>query len=153
TRFVSCDSPLRQGSYRALASTANTFAREAAMDELAAMAGADPLEFRMRLLREQRLKNVLRAAADKFDWDSRDNQRAQKRGVGLASGTEKGSSVAACAEVEVVDNTIRVIRICQAFECGAIKKPHNVRAQVEGCIVMGLGGALTEAMAFEQGRV
>jgi CO/xanthine dehydrogenase Mo-binding subunit len=153
TQYVSSESPLRQGSYRALASTANTFAREAAIDELAEMAGADPLEFRLAHLEEGRLKDVLRSAAKKFDWARRRSAVAMNRGVGLACGTEKGSFVAACAEVEVVDRQIRVLSVCQAYECGAIQNPKNLQAQVEGCIIMGLGGALTEAMEFENGKI
>lgn len=153
TRFVSSNAPLRQGSYRALASTANTFARESVMDELAKLAGADPLEFRLRHLEEGRLKDVLRAAAETFNWVRRRTGRAANRGVGLACGTEKGSYVAACAEVEVVDGEIRVLDVCQAYECGAIQNPGNLRAQVEGCIMMGLGGALFEAIEFENGRI
>ena len=153
TRFVSADSPLRQGSYRALASTANTFARESAMDEMAELAAADPLEFRLQHLQDGRLKDVLQAAAAKFDWPRRRGDRARDRGAGLACGTEKGSFVAACAEVEVVDGTVQVLRVCQAYECGAVQNPGNLRAQVEGCLIMGLGGALHEEIEFENGQV
>ena len=101
TQFIACDAPLRTGSYRALASTANTFARECFMDELAAAADADPLSFRLRHLAPGRLRDVLVAATEKFDWPGRWKKRAADRGVGLACGTEKGSYVAACADVEV----------------------------------------------------
>lgn len=153
TRFLSTDSPLRQGSYRALASTANTFARESAMDELAELAGADPLEFRLKHLPEGRLKDVLSAAAERFNWGGRRQKRTGGHGIGLACGTEKGSYTAACAEVEVSDSGIKVTSVCQAFECGAIQNPGNLRAQVEGCIIMGLGGALTEEIRFQDGKV
>src|SRR5690606_12146460 len=140
TQFLASDSPLRQGSYRALASTANTFARESAMDDLAAAVGEDPLAFRLQHLPQGRLRDVLVAAATKFDWRSRQRDPARRRGVGLACGTEKGSYTAACVEVEVDDGHVRVLSVCQAFECGAIQNPSNLRAQVEGCIIMGLGG-------------
>ncbi len=153
TRFIAADSPLRQGSYRALASTANTFARESSMDELAELAAADPLEFRLRHLEPGRLKDVLQAAARKFQWSTRRSDRSPNRGVGLACGTEKGSYVAACVEVEVEGSAVRVLRICQAFECGAIQNPANLRTQVEGCLVMGLGGALFEEIEFQQGQI
>jgi isoquinoline 1-oxidoreductase len=153
TRFFATQSPLRQGSYRALATTANNFARECAMDELAALVDADPLEFRLKHLPDGRVKDVLKAAAEKFGWAERRNNRGENRGVGLACGTEKGSFVAACVEVEMVDSKPKVLSVCEAFECGAIQNPANVKAQVEGCIVMGLGGALTEAMAFKDGQV
>jgi CO/xanthine dehydrogenase Mo-binding subunit len=155
TQFVSCDAPLRAGSYRALASTANTFARECFMDELAAAADADPLGFRLDHLPAGRLRDVLSAATEKFGWSGRWKQHASNRGVGLACGTEKGSYVAACAEIEVDrhSGTVKVIHICQAFECGAIQNPENLRAQVEGCVIMGLGAALRERIDFADGKI
>src|SRR5262249_56722075 len=88
TEFHSTDSPLKQGSYRALASTANCFARESVMDELAAAVGMDPLEFRLKNLKEPRLRAVLEAAAKQFGWGKAKPEAG--RGVGLACGTEKG---------------------------------------------------------------
>ncbi|MHC5003880.1 MAG: xanthine dehydrogenase family protein molybdopterin-binding subunit [Planctomycetota bacterium] len=154
-RFRRSDSPLRQGSYRALAATANNFARESMIDELAEAAGEDPLGFRMRQLEPRRLRDVVARAAERFGWAERRARPAAGRGVGLACGAEKGSYVAACVEVEV-DRTLgeyRVLEVCQAFECGAITNPLNLQAQVEGCIIMGLGGALREDVRFERGRV
>lgn len=154
-QFVASQSPLRQGSYRVLAATANNFARECFMDELAHAAGADPLEFRLAHLANERLRNVLQAAAARFGWRERRNQRTAGRGIGLACGTEKGSFVAACVEV-AADRTagrIEVLGIWQAFECGAIQNPANLRAQVEGCIIMTLGGTLFEEIRFEGGRI
>ena len=123
------------------------------MDELAAMAQSDPLEFRLKHLDEGRLKDVLRAAARNFDWSGAVSSRLPNRGVGIACGTEKGSFVAACAEVEVTQGEPRVLRICQAYECGAIQNPANLRLQVEGALVQGLGGALYEAVEFSKGQI
>jgi isoquinoline 1-oxidoreductase len=155
TQFVPCDAPLRSGSYRALASTANTFARECFMDELSLAAGANPLAFRLGHLPAGRLRDVLVAAAEKFDWSAHWAKRMADRGVGLACGTEKGSFVAACAEVQVDRRTgsVTVKQICQAFECGAIQNPENLRAQVEGCVMMGLGAALRERIDFAGGKI
>jgi len=155
TRFFFSDSPLREGSYRALASTANCFARESFMDELASGAGADPLAFRLAHLADDRLRAVLQAAAERFRWPERRKNSRPPTGIGLSCGIEKGSYVAACAEVEIdrTQGTIKVVEIVQAFECGAIQNPDNLRAQVEGCIIMGLGGALSEEIRFENGRV
>lgn len=157
TEFKSCDAPLRSGSYRALASTANAFARESFMDELAAAAGADPLEFRIRYLTNDRLRAVLMAATERFGWKRawKKNPSRQKIGVGLACGTEKGSYVATCARIEVDDRagTFEVLQVCEAFECGAVQNPANLKAQVEGCIIMGLGGALREEMRFKDGKM
>jgi isoquinoline 1-oxidoreductase len=95
------DSPLRQGSYRCLGATANNFARESFMDELAVAAGADPLAFRLAHLENSRIRAVLEAAAKHFDWPRRREQTTTDVGVGLACGTEKNSVVAACVQVRV----------------------------------------------------
>jgi isoquinoline 1-oxidoreductase len=155
SQYVQSEPPLRHGSYRALASTANVFARESFMDELAHAAGRDPLAFRLAHLDEPRLKAVLEEAAGKFDWPSRVKKKDPNVGVGLACGTEKASFVAACAEVAVdrQQGTITVKRVCQAYECGAITSPDNLRSQVVGAIVMGLGPALGEEIRFEGGKV
>ena len=154
-QFVTSKPPLRHGSYRALAATANNFAREGFMDELAAAAGSDPLEFRLAHLDNSRLRAVLETAADKFGWKERVKKKSPNFGVGLACGTEKGSYVAACAEIEIdpKQNQIRVRHVCQAFECGAIVNPDNLLKQVQGAIIMGLGPALREQVRFEDGEI
>ena len=155
SRFVRSQGPLREGSYRALAATANHFARECFMDELAAAVAADPLTFRLAHLQEPRLRAVLETAAQRFGWTDRFARKQPGVGVGLACGTEKGSFVAACVEVaiEPKENRIQVRHICEVFECGAILDPDNTRSQVEGCIIMGLGPALQEEMMFENGEI
>ncbi|MGH7471621.1 MAG: molybdopterin cofactor-binding domain-containing protein [Longimicrobiales bacterium] len=151
--FLPAQTPLRQGSYRALAATANTFAREAHMDELAAAVGMDVLAFRLKNLRDDRLRAALTAAAEKFGWSRW--RAAPGRGIGIACGTEKGGYSATCAEVAVdrASGRLSVVRIVQAFECGAIVNPDGLENQVEGAVVMGLGGALWEAIEFEEGRI
>ena len=155
TRFIYCDSPLREGSYRGIAATANNFARECFMDELAGAAEKDPLEFRLVNLANPRLRDVLLAVTKRFRWEERRKQRRPGVGVGLACGTEKGSYVAACVEVETDrrKGALQVREFSMAFECGAILNPANLLAQVEGSVIQGLGGALTEAMEFEHGRL
>ncbi len=155
SRSVRSDAPLRQGSYRALAATANHFARESFMDELAHAAGADPLAFRLAHLKNDRLRAVLEKAAKEFGWADRRRQPAANTGVGLACGTEKGSYVATCAEVEVdrSNGAIQVRRVCQAFECGAVLNPANLVSQNQGCVIMGLGGALMEEIRFHDGTI
>ena len=152
---VASKPPLRHGSYRGLAATANNFARESFMDELAAAAGIDPLEFRLAHLDNARLRAVLELAAQKFNWKERAKKKRPNVGIGLACGTEKGSYVAACAEIEIdpAQNKIMVRHVCEAFECGAILNPDNLRKQVEGAIIMGLGPALREEMRFENGKI
>ncbi|MGA2797768.1 MAG: molybdopterin cofactor-binding domain-containing protein [Thermoguttaceae bacterium] len=154
-RFVQSDSPLRQSSYRALAATANNFARESFMDELAAAAGMDPLDFRLAHLENLRLRAVLEEAAKKFNWREKVKQKQPGIGFGLACGTEKNSVVAACAEIAVdqANNSFTVRHVCEAFECGAILNPANLTSQVQGCIIMGMGPALREEMRFENGAI
>jgi nicotinate dehydrogenase subunit B len=145
------ESPLRQGSYRGLAGTANHFVRESYMDELAHSVKMDPLEFRLKNLKDERMRNVLVAAADKFGWKNR--KKTTGHGFGLAAGQEKGGFVAAVAEVAVTGGAVKVVRVVQAFECGAVVNPEQLRNQVEGAVAMGLGGALFEAVEFADGKI
>jgi len=140
-------SPLRQGSYRGLAASANCFARESAMDELAAAAEMDPLEFRLKNLKDERLRAVLEAAAKRFEWKGR------KGHCGIACGIDKGGYVANCVQIELRGEEVKIVRIVAAFECGAIVNPMHLKNQVEGSIVMGLGGALFEAIQFADGKI
>ncbi len=147
------DSPLRQGSYRALAATANHFARESHIDDLAAVVKMDPLEFRLKNLKDPRLRDVLKAATDAFGW--KNGNIHPGHGIGLAVGTEKGSYLAACVEVlaDKDSGSVKVIRAVSAFDCGAVVNPNHLKNQVEGALVMGLGGALFESIEFENGMV
>lgn len=151
--FHGGQSPLKQGSYRALAATANHFARESHMDELAHAVGMDPLEFRLKNLKDARLRAVLEASAAKFAWGK--TKPDANHGFGLAGGSEKGSYVASCAEVFVDPSSgkVKVERVVTAFECGAVINPDGLKNQVEGAVVMGLGGALFEAIQFENGKI
>jgi isoquinoline 1-oxidoreductase len=151
--FHPTQSPLRQGSYRVLAATANNFARESHMDELARRLRVDPLEFRLKNLKDERLRAVLEAAAKRFGWGRA--KVSPGRGFGIAGGTEKGSYVATCAEVAVdaKDRSVRIERVVAAFECGAIVNPDGLENQVIGCLIMGLGGALFERIDFAEGRI
>jgi isoquinoline 1-oxidoreductase len=153
--FVSSEPPLRHGSYRALAVTANTFGRESFMDEMANLAGRDPLEFRLAHLDNDRLRAVLTEAAKQFDWATKSKKKEANIGIGLSCGTDKGSFVAACAQVTVAPDQsgFKVTHVCQAYECGKIVNPDNLRRQVTGAIIMGLGPALREEMIFENGKM
>jgi isoquinoline 1-oxidoreductase len=113
----------------------------------------DPLAFRLHNLRDPRLRAVLQAAAERFGWPVL--PAAPGRGAGLAAGTEKNSYVATCVEVAVdpPGDQVRVVRVVQAFECGAIVNPDGLRNQVEGAIVQAIGGALFERVEFAQGKI
>ena len=153
TAFRSTRSPLRQTSYRSLAATANNFAREVHMDELARLLKMDPLEFRLKNLTNSRLRAVFEAAAKAFGWGAA--KASGGRGFGIAGGTDKNSCVATCAEVlaDTASGTVKVVRAVTAFDCGAVVNPNHLKNQIEGAMVMGLGGALFEAIEFEKGMI
>ncbi len=157
--FHPARSPLKQGSYRALAATANHFARESHLDDLAAMLEMDPLEFRLKNLKDSRFRGVLEAAARQFGWKPRPvakaDQEAAKHGFGIAGGFEKNSYVATCAEVTIdaTSGQMRIVRLVTAFDCGAVRNPDHLKNQIEGAVVMGLGGALFEAIEFADGQI
>jgi isoquinoline 1-oxidoreductase len=150
--FHATNSPLRQGSYRALAATANHFARESHMDEMAHAVKMDPLEFRLKNLKDERLRAVFEAAAKQFGWGK---TKTPGQGFGMGGGYEKLGNIATFAEVGVdrKSGEVKVVRVVSAFECGAIVNPDNLRNQIEGSNVQGLGGALFEAIEFENGKI
>ena len=150
--FHAVKTPLRQGSYRALASTANHFARESHMDELAHAVKMDPLEFRLKNLKNERLRAVFEAAAKQFGWGK---SKSAGRGYGMGGGYEKLGNIATFAEVHVDGKSgeVKVDRVVSAFECGAIVNPDGLRNQIEGSNVQGLGGALFEAIEFSNGKI
>ncbi len=148
--FHPCRSPLRQGSYRGLAATANHFAREMHIDEIARALGVDAVEYRRRHLKDERLRAVLEAAAARVGWP---RASAPGRALGIACGTEKGSYVATAAELSQAGEGFTVERLVVSFECGAVVNPDGLRNQVEGSVVQGLGGALFEAIEFADGQL
>jgi nicotinate dehydrogenase subunit B len=150
--FHPTEYPLRQGSYRALAATANHFARESFMDELAHEVKMDPLEFRLKNLKDERLLAVFQAGAKKFGWGQ---AKQPGHGFGMGGGFEKGGNIATFAEVAVdrASGEVRVVRVVSAFECGAIVNPDGLRNQIEGGNIMGMGGALFEAIQFADGKI
>jgi isoquinoline 1-oxidoreductase len=157
-RFHPSNSPLRQGSYRGLAATANHFARESHMDELAHAVKIDSLQFRLKNIKDERLRAVLKAAANAFGWG--EMKPAEGHGFGLACGFEKGGYVATCAEIAIEkarkassNPTVRIMRVVEAFECGAVVNPLQLKNQIEGSISQAVGGALFEAIRFENGKI
>lgn len=160
-RVHQSNSPLRQGSYRGLAATANHFARESHLDELAHALNMDGLEFRLKNIKDERLRDVLQAAAKAFGWGT--TKPAKGHGFGLACGFEKGGYIATCAEIAIEKptaktasqngSTVRIARVVEAFECGAIVNPLHLKNQIEGAITQAIGGALFEAIQFENGKI
>jgi isoquinoline 1-oxidoreductase len=144
-------SPLRQGSYRGLAATANHFVRESYMDELAHAAKMDSFDFRLKNTQDDRLRAVIVAAAEKFGW--KDRKKTAGRGFGIAAGFEKGGYVACCAEVAITNGQVKIVRATEAFECGAVVNPEHLKNQIDGAVAMGIGGALFEAIDFANNKI
>jgi nicotinate dehydrogenase subunit B len=146
-------SPLPQASYRALAATANNFARESMIEELAYRIGMDPVQFRLRNLQDDRLAAVLRAVAEHIGWEA-DRQAIPGMGVGIACGMEKDGRVVTAAQVVIErGRQVRVAALVTGYECGAIVNPRAVRNQIEGATVMALGGAMYEEIRFTDGVI
>jgi nicotinate dehydrogenase subunit B len=145
--------PFATGPWRAPSNNTNTFARESQIDILAAKAGMDPMEFRLKNLKDERMIAVLKAVADKFGWTPAKGPSG--RGFGIACGTDAGTWVALMAEVKV-DKTsghVQVVRVACAQDMGLCINPEGATIQMEGCITMGLGYALTEEIQFTGGKI
>ncbi len=156
------DMPLRVSALRGLGAPQNTFANESFIDELAALAGADPVDFRLRHLRDQRAIDVVRAAASLASWQPRigaagraENPIARGRGFAYAQYENENAYVAMVADVEVDRRTgaIRVRRVFVAHDCGLIVNPDGVRNQIEGNVVQTISRTLKEEVRFDRRRV
>ncbi len=145
--------PFATGAWRAPGNNTNTFARESHVDILAAAAGLDPVEFRLRNLSDAKMRGVLQAAADRFSW--RPAKAPSGRGQGIACGIDAGTFVALAAEVEVdrVSGRVRVARLVCAQNMGLVINPAGAVIQMEGCLTMGMGYALAEELHFSGGEV
>jgi len=145
--------PFGTGAWRAPANNTNTFARESHIDIMASKAKIDSVEFRLKNLKDKRMRRVLQAAAEKFGWTS--SKQPSGRGFGVACGIDSGTYVAHIAEVEVDKKTghVQVKRVVCAQDMGIVVNPEGARLQIEGCITMGLGYALTEEIRFKGGRI
>jgi len=145
--------PFGTGAWRAPGNNTNTFARESQINIMASKAGMDPLEFRLKNLKDEKMIAVLKAVADKFGYTSAMNPSG--RGYGIACGTDAGTWVAHMAEVKVDKNTghVQVIRVACAQDMGLCVNPEGTTIQMEGCITMGMGYALTEEIQFQGGDI
>lgn len=145
--------PFGIGPWRAPAANSNTFARESHIDTMAAKVRIDPVEFRLENLTDARMVRVLQAAVKQFRWTPK--PAPSGRGVGVALGVDAGTYVASMAEVRVDRSTgaVRVVRVVCAQDMGVLVNPEGATQQMEGCITMGLGYALTEEVRFRNGDV
>jgi len=145
--------PFNVGPWRAPANNTNTFARECHIDIMAEKAEINPLEFRLQNLKDQKMIGVLKAAAKLFGWPPPNAPKGT--GYGIACGIDAGTYVAHIAEV-VVDQSsgqIQVKRVVCAQDMGFCVNPQGSTIQMEGCIMMGLGYALTEEIHFQGGEI
>jgi len=145
--------PFRTGPWRAPNNNSNTFARESQIDIMASAAGIDPLEFRLKNLKDEKMIACWKAVTDKFGYVPA--KTPSGRGIGMACGTDAGSWVALMAEVKVDKKTghVRVVRVACAQDMGLCVNPQGALIQIEGCIMMGLGYALSEEILFEGGNI
>ena len=145
--------PFATGAWRAPGNNTNTFARESQISMMASAAGIDPLEFRLKNLKDEKMTGVLKAAADLFGYIPAKTPGG--RGIGIACGTDVGTYVAHIAEVKVDRNTghVQVLRVACAQDMGLSVNPQGTTLQMEGCITMGIGYALTEEIQFQGGDI
>lgn len=155
--------PFFTGPLRSPRRLQNTFAHESFMDELAAKAGADPVEYRRRHLRDPRLLGVLNAAAERAGWEARTSPRPNRQ----ASGTTSGRGVAnvlyegdngytaVVADVTVDQDTgvIRVTRIVCSSDCGPISNPDGLINQMEGGALQAMSRALLEEVTWDEKKI
>ena len=145
--------PFNTGAWRAPGTNTNTFARESHMDVMASAAKADPLAFRLAHLKNSRMRRVLEEAARSFGWE--DLSGRPGRGKGIACVDYLGTYVAVAAEVEVdlKKGGLQVRRLVCAQDMGQVINPEGARMQIEGCLMMGLGYALSEEVHFQGGDI
>ncbi|MCU0472377.1 MAG: molybdopterin-dependent oxidoreductase [Bacteroidales bacterium] len=145
--------PFATGPWRAPNANTNTFARECQIDIMASAAGIDPLEFRLKNLKDEKMISCLKAVAEKFGYVA--GKSPSGRGIGVACGTDTGTWIAHMAEVKVDKNTgkVKVVRIACAQDMGLCVNPEGALIQMEGCLNMGLGYTFTEEVKFEGGKI
>lgn len=147
--------PLRTSALRSLGAYPNLFAVESFMDELAELAGADPLEFRLRHLSDERTREVLLALTERAGWQRRVGPSG--RGLGIAVGRYKDvaayAAVAVDVEVDVDVGDIHVTRIVVVADAGGVVNPDGLHNQLQGGALQGLSRALHEEVRFDSGGV
>ena len=143
--------PFNIGAWRAPGANINVFARESQIDIMAAKLKMDPLEFRLKNTSDARVRRVLEMAAKSFGYTGAVSPSG--RGFGIAVGLDAGSYVAEIAEVKVDKGNVRVKRIVAVQDMGISVNPEGSKMQMEGCIMMGLGYALSEDIHFKGGQL
>jgi nicotinate dehydrogenase subunit B len=143
--------PIRTSALRTLGAQGNVFAIESFLDELAEERGEDPVEFRLRLLKDSRAKDVIRAAAKRANWKP-DPQTGRGYGLGFARYKNTGAYCAVVAEVEGEED-IRVKRLTLAVDVGEAINPDGVINQIEGGAIQATSWVLKERVRFDHQRI
>jgi CO/xanthine dehydrogenase Mo-binding subunit len=154
THFIT-EMPLRVSSLRGLGAYGNVFAIESFMDELAHEAKTDAIAYRIRFLKDERAREVLLRAAEKFGWDTWHPQPHRGRGIAFARYKNVASYCAVALEVEVnrSNGHIRVLRAVTAVDSGHIVNPDGVKNQIEGGLIQSLSWTLKEEVKFDDTQV
>jgi isoquinoline 1-oxidoreductase beta subunit len=150
--FVEQELGVPVGAWRSVGDSWNAFIRECFIDEIAAAAHKDPVDFRRSMITDKRMLGVLNLAAEKAGWGA-PLPRSHARGVALNQFAFSNTSVAEVAEVSVINGVLQVHRIVAAVDCGTVVNPDTVMAQIEGGIIFGLTAALKGEITIEGGRV
>lgn len=143
------------GPWRAPGANMNVFAKESQVDIMAAAAGLDPVELRLRNMTDERMRRVLQAAVKAYGWQPRVAPAGTGRGRGVACGVDAGTYVTLMADVTVdlATGAVRVDWVVAAQEMGLVVNPTGAAMQMEGCVTMGLGYCLTEELRFDGGAI
>jgi CO/xanthine dehydrogenase Mo-binding subunit len=140
--------PLRTSALRSLGAFINVFAAESFLDELAAAAGRDPLEFRLAQLSDERGRAVLRAAAERAGWVGRARRESVGHGIGYARYKNSAAYCAVVAGVEAVEQ-VRVRRLVIAVDAGLVINPDGAANQIEGGAIQATSWTLKERVRFD----
>lgn len=141
------NTPLRQGSYRALAAVANTFARELHMEEWAAELREDSIAFRLRHIADARLKEAIAKGAERFGWGKSGARPGMAQG--MACTIEKDARLAFFVEVKAGGRDVKLLRALMVFDPGAVLNPDNLRNQITGNVIQATGPALYERILWD----
>jgi nicotinate dehydrogenase subunit B len=147
--------PFAVGPWRAPGANMNIFAKESQVDIMAAAAGIDPVELRLRNMSDERMRRVLRAAVEAFGWKPRPAPAGNGRGRGVACGIDAGTYVTLMADVAVdrAKGEVKVERVVAAQDMGVVVSPTGAKMQMEGCVTQGLGYTLSEELRFRGGEI
>ncbi|TPJ23621.1 molybdopterin cofactor-binding domain-containing protein [Mesorhizobium sp. B2-7-2] len=149
------DMPVRVSSLRGLGAYCNVFSIESFMDELALAANADPVEYRLRHLKDPRARKVIEVAAEKFGWSKDALPAGQGRGFAFAKYKNHAAYLAVALEADVDSDSgaIKVSRAVAAVDCGEAVAPDSIVNQTEGGILQSMSWTLYEAVHFDRTRI